>query len=152
MMPSVISTYVPMELTCICYLQDVLSSSSSTEPASSICHACPLKPYCTSSKTGRQLSRHVGEEAFEGVRAFHQTNAYKKAMNKRQVWVEPLKALAKDWHGMRRFRLRDGFWMNREALRSAKGQNLKRLLKKRGWGRRPFLAHELRNEMEPVAN
>lgn len=28
--------------------------------------------------------------------------------------------------------------VNREALRIAAGQNLKRLLKKRGWGRRPF--------------
>jgi hypothetical protein len=70
----------------------------------SVCNACPLKARCTTSKTGRRLSRHVAEEAFERVRAFHQTDAYKKAMNKRQVWVEPLFAEAKDWHGMRRFR------------------------------------------------
>jgi hypothetical protein len=30
------------------------------------------------------------------------------------------------------------FRVNIEALRIAAGQNLKRLLKKRGWGRRPF--------------
>ena len=59
-------------------------------------------------------------------------------MRKRQVWVEPLFAEAKDWHGMRRFRLRLLWRITCEALRIAAGQNLKRLLKKRGWGRRPF--------------
>jgi len=41
---------------------------------------------------------------------------------------------------MRRFRLRLLWRVNCEALRIAAGQNLKRLLKKRGWGRRPFPA------------
>ncbi len=43
----------------------------------SVCNACPLKSRCTTSKTGRRLSRHVAEESFERVRAFHQTDAYK---------------------------------------------------------------------------
>lgn len=38
---------------------------------------------------------------------------------------------------MRRFRLRRLWKVNGEALVIASGQNLKRLLKKRGWGRRP---------------
>ncbi len=38
----------------------------------------------------------------------------------------------------RRFRLRRLWRVNIEALRTATGQKLKRLLKKRGWGRRPF--------------
>jgi Transposase DDE domain len=109
----------------------------------SVCNACPLKSQCTTSNTGRKLSRHVAEEAFERVRAFHQTGAYKKAMNKRKVWVEPLFAEAKDWHGMRRFRLRELWRVNIEALMKAAGQNLKRLLKKRGWGRRPFPAEAI---------
>jgi hypothetical protein len=67
-----------------------------------------------------------------------QTEPYKKALRKRQVWVEPLFAEGKDWHGMRRFRLRRLWRVNCEALMRAAGQNLKRLLKKRGWGRRPF--------------
>jgi hypothetical protein len=75
---------------------------------------------------------------FERVRGYHQTKAYQKAMRKRKVWVEPLFAEAKDWHDMRRFRLRLLWCVNCEALRIAAGQNLKRLLKKRGWGRRPF--------------
>jgi len=61
-----------------------------------------------------------------------------KAMRKRSVWVEPLFAEGKEWHGMRRFRLRRVFRVNGEALMRAAGQNLKRLLKKRGWGRRPW--------------
>jgi len=39
---------------------------------------------------------------------------------------------------MRRFRLRRLRRVNCEALMRAAGQNLKRLLKKCGWGRRPY--------------
>jgi hypothetical protein len=41
---------------------------------------------------------------------------------------------------MRRFRLRRLWRVNCEALMRAAGQNLKRLLNKRGWGRRPYPA------------
>src|SRR5262249_41687079 len=68
----------------------------------------------------------------------HQTEPYQKAVRKRKVWVEPLFAEAKDWHGLRRFRLRRLWRVNCEALLIASGQNLKRLLSKRGWGRRPL--------------
>jgi hypothetical protein len=74
------------------------------------------------------------------VKGYHQTSTYQKAMNKRKVWVEPLFAEAKDWHGMRRFRLRRLWRVNCEAQIIAAGQNLKRLLQQRGWGRRPFPA------------
>jgi hypothetical protein len=104
----------------------------------SICNACPVKGQCTTSAQGRRVYRHVGEEYLERVRSYQQTLAYQKALRKRQVWVEPLFAEAKDWHGLRRFRLRLLWRVNIEALRIAAGQNLKRLLKKRGWGRRPF--------------
>ena len=104
----------------------------------SLCNACPAKGQCTTSNQGRRVYRQVGEEYLERVRTYHQTPAYQKAMNKRKVWVEPLFAEAKDWHGLRRFRLRLLWRVNCEALRIAAGQNLKRLLKKRGWGRRPF--------------
>ena len=77
------------------------------------------------------------------MRAYHATEAYKKALRKRQVWVEPLFAEGKDWHGMRRFRLRRLWRVNSEALMIATGLNLKRLLKKRGWGRRPCPAEAL---------
>jgi transposase len=104
----------------------------------SICNDCPVKGQCTTSHQGRRVYRHVGEEYLERVRTYQQTLAYQKALRKRKVWVEPLFAEAKDWHGLRRFRLRLLWRVNGEALRIATGQNLKRLLKKRGWGRRPF--------------
>jgi Transposase DDE domain len=102
------------------------------------CNHCPLKAQCTTSKQGRTLCRSVHEDYLDRVRAYHATEPYKKAYRKRSVWVEPLFAEAKDWHGLRRFRLRLLWRVNSEALRIAAGQNLKRLLKKRGWGRRPF--------------
>jgi Transposase DDE domain len=102
------------------------------------CNACPLKAQCTESQQGRQLHRSFHAHYLERVQSYHQTPAYQKAMRKRQIWVEPLFAEAKDWHGMRRFRLRLLWRVNCEALRIAAGQNLKRLLKKRGWGRCPF--------------
>ena len=102
------------------------------------CNHCPLKAKCTTSTQGRSLCRSVDEQYLDRVRGYHSTEPYKKALRKRQVWVEPLFAEGKDWHGMRRFRLRRVFRVNSEALMRAAGQNLKRLLKKRGWGRRPY--------------
>jgi DDE family transposase len=102
------------------------------------CNHCPLKAQCTTSTQGRSLCRSVDERYLDRVRAYHTTEAYKKAYRKRSVWVEPLFAEGKDWHGMRRFRLRLLWRVNCEALVRAAGQNLKRLLKQRGWGRRPY--------------
>jgi transposase len=102
------------------------------------CDQCPLKSQCTTSSHGRTIHRNLREHYSERVRAYHQTAAYEKAMGKRKVWVEPLFAEAKQWHGARRFRLRQLWRVNCEALVIASGQNLKRLLQKRGWGRRPF--------------
>jgi transposase len=107
-------------------------------PDTGICPACPLKAACTPSTRWRTVHRHLAEAYLERVRVYHQGEPYRKAMRKRQVWVEPLFAEGKQWHGMRRFRLR-GLWrVNTEALLIATGQNLKRLLQMRGWGRRPF--------------
>ena len=86
------------------------------------------------------LSRHYDEEFRDRVRAYRDTAAYHKARRKRSVWVEPLFAEAKDWHGLRRCRLRRLWRVNVQVLWTASGQNLKRLLAGRGWGRRPFPA------------
>ena len=83
------------------------------------------------------VGRHLDEAYLDRVRSYHTTEPYAKAMRKRKVWVEPLFAEAKDWHGLRRFRLRGLENVNREALLIAAGQTLKRLLSYRGWGRRP---------------
>src|SRR5215212_11218500 len=59
---------------------------------------------------------------------YRNTERYRKAIRKRAVWVEPLFGEAKDWHGLRRFRLRRLEKVNTEALLKAAGQNVKRLL------------------------
>ena len=82
--------------------------------------------------------RSFWTDYLDRVRAYQGTPAYQKALRKRSVWVEPLFGEAKDWHGLRRFRLRGLEKVNGEALLIAAGQNLKRLLNHRGWGRRPW--------------
>ena len=102
------------------------------------CRACALRAQCTTSHRGRRVGRSFAEDDLDRVRGYHATEPYAKAMRKRKVWVEPLFAEAKDWHGLRRFRLRGLDKVNGEALLIAAGQNLKRLLSKLGWGRRPW--------------
>lgn len=102
------------------------------------CVACPLRANCTSSKEGRMLRRSIHEAYLERVRDYHQTDAYKKAYQKRKVWVEPLFGEAQQWHGLRRFRVRGLEKVNCAGTLIATGQNLKRLLAARGWGRRHF--------------
>jgi transposase len=100
------------------------------------CNACPVKPECTPGANGRVVGRSFDEEFLERVRAYRETEPYRKALRKRKVWVEPLFGEAKEWHGMRRFRLR-GLWrVNMEALMIAAAQNVKRLLTFRGRGPR----------------
>ena len=94
----------------------------------SACNACPLKRECTKSPKGRWVSRSLEEEYLERVRAYRDTEPYRKALRKRAVWVEPLFAEAKEWHGLRRFRLRRLEKVNAEALMIASGQNVMRLL------------------------
>ena len=83
---------------------------------------------CTTNSQGRSVNRYPGDEFLEKVRAYAETEPYRKALGKRKVWVEPLFAEAKMWHGLCRFRLRTLRRVNAEALLIAAGQNLKRLL------------------------
>jgi hypothetical protein len=101
------------------------------------CNSCALKEQCTPSNSGRIVQRNFDEEYLDRVRAYHQTAAYQRAIRKRKVWVEPLFAEAKQWHGLRRFKLRGLEKVNSESLLIAAGQNLKRLLREWGWGQRP---------------
>ncbi len=111
MMPSVISTAVPMEPNCTCCLRDVPSSSNNTAPkAASVMLVRSATLYHQQHGT-QTRDCHVAEEAFERVRAFHQTAAYKKAMNKRKVWVEPLFAEAKKMRDCRRQKSSAVRWM-----------------------------------------
>jgi hypothetical protein len=53
------------------------------------CNHCGFKDFCTTSQQGRTLCRSVDEEVLERVRAYAPSEAYRKALRKRQVWVEP---------------------------------------------------------------
>jgi hypothetical protein len=121
----------------------VLSQGETTrrrvyEAPAEACAACALRPQGTTSTRGRRVGRSLEETVLDRVRSYHATEPYAKAMRKRQVWVEPLFAEAKEWHGLRRVRLRGLEPVHGEALLMATGQNLKRLLSHWGWGRRPF--------------
>jgi transposase len=100
------------------------------------CNACPVKTHCTASDHGRIVHRSFYAEYLDKVRGYHMTAAFQKAMRKRKVWVEPLFAEAKNWHGLRRLRLRGLENANIQGLIIAAGQNLKRFLAATGWGRR----------------
>jgi transposase len=103
-----------------------------------VCNACPVKAQCTTSDRGRGVVRLFDADYLNRVRSYHATADYQKAMRKRKVWIEPLFGEAKQWHGMRQFRLRGLQKVNMEGLLIAAGQNLKRLLSARGWGLRPW--------------
>jgi hypothetical protein len=101
-----------------------------------VCNACSVKTQCAASDHGRMVHRSFSEEYLDTVRSYHATEAYRKAMRKRNVWVESLFAEAKAWHGLRWLRLRGLENANTQGLLIAAGQNLKRLLTATGWGRR----------------
>jgi transposase len=94
-----------------------------------VCNACPMKEECTSSKSGRHIFRSFHQRSIDKVKAYYETEDYKKASRKRSVWVEPLFGEAKDFHRLRRFRLRGLHKVNIEGIMIAAGQNLKRLIK-----------------------
>jgi transposase len=54
-----------------------------------VCNACPVKADCTASDHGRQIARSFDADDLDRVRGYHETEAYKKAMRKRKVWIEP---------------------------------------------------------------
>ena len=110
-----------------------------------VCLRWKLRPQQVTGDTTSGTTENIVAIEDAGIRAYvpvpdfdHRTEASAKARRKRQVWVEPLFAEAKAWHGLRRFRLRGLEKVNGAALLIAAGQNLKRLLSHRGWGRRPF--------------
>jgi hypothetical protein len=98
------------------------------------CNACPVKAACTDAERGRTIQRSFYAAYLDKVRGYHATEAYKKAMRKRKVWVEPLFAEGKAWHGLRRLRLRGLMNANIQGLLIAAGQNLKRFLAAARWG------------------
>jgi transposase len=115
------------------------------------CSSCSMRAQCTDNKTGRQVLRHLEERYVDRVKSYHGSFAYEKALRKRRVWVEPLFGEAKDWHGMRRFRLRRLKKVNIEALLIASGQNIKRLVAARERGPRKLAQAAALRPPDPVS-
>lgn len=92
-----------------------------------LCNLCPAKSEWTKSKSGRHIFRSFHQEYIERVKEYHRTDHYQKRMRKRGVWVKPLFGEAKDFHRLRRFRLRGLLKVNIEGVMIAVGQNLKRI-------------------------
>lgn len=90
------------------------------------CNACPRKAACTESDHGPVAQRRLAARYLDRVRGNPATEPYKRAMRKRQVWVEPLFGEAKEWHHLRNFRLRGLEKVNIEGQLIAAGQTLKR--------------------------
>jgi len=90
-----------------------------------VCNDCPVKAKCTDSKSGRYIFRSFFQEHLD------RAEAYQKAMRKQGVWVEPLFGEAKQFHQLRRFRLRGLKKVNIKGVMIAAGQNIKRLIKDR---------------------
>jgi len=53
------------------------------------------RPRFTPSDHGRQVHRSFHTAYLDRVRGYHATEEYKRAMGKRQVWIEPLFGEAK---------------------------------------------------------
>ncbi|MBA3424777.1 MAG: IS1182 family transposase [Rubrobacter sp.] len=120
-----------------------------TEPGT--CDSCSMRAQCTDNQSGRQVLRHRDERYVDRVKSYRGTFAYEKALRKRRVWVEPLFGEAKDWHGLRRFRLRRLEKVNIEALLIASGQNIKRLVAARERGPRKLAQAEALRPPHPVS-
>jgi transposase len=120
-----------------------------TEPAT--CTSCSMRARCTDNKSGRQVLRHLEEHYVDRVKSYRGSFPYEKALRKRRVWVEPLFAEAKDWHGLRRFRLRRLEKVNIEALLIASGQNIKRLVAARERGPRKLAQAAALRPPDPVS-
>jgi hypothetical protein len=121
-----------------------------TEPGT--CTSCSMRAQCTdNNNTGRQVLRHRDERYVDRVKSYRGTFAYEKALRKRRVWVEPLFGEAKDWHGLRRFRLRRLEKVNIEALLIASGQNIKRLVAPRNWAPRKLAQAAALRPPDPVS-
>jgi hypothetical protein len=72
-------------------------------------------------------------------------------MRNRTVWVEPLFAEAKGWHGIRRCRLRRLVTVNIEARLVATAQNPQRWLQALGWRLRWFEHRVSPNRLDNTA-
>ncbi len=71
------------------------------------CEALPLQRLCSQGQVRGEPEGALAEPQprrrdLDRMRAYCDTEPYRKALRKRTVWVEPLWGEAKEWHGSRR--------------------------------------------------
>ena len=120
-------------------LQEYVTYSNRARPHRSLGQVPPVPGARAARPPGTAPGRIIARPVLGGPHHVYE----RAALVGRTSRVLQLFGEAKDWHGLRRFRLR-GLWkVNSEALLTAAGQNLKRLLRRRGGagppgqGRRP---------------
>jgi transposase len=91
-----------------------------------VCAACPLRPQCTTSKSGRNLSLSEHYERLAARRAEAQTPAFRAKLRTRAGIEATLSELVRA-HGLRRHRYRGDAKRHAEHLLKAAACNLKRL-------------------------
>jgi transposase len=91
-----------------------------------VCNACPLRPQCTTSASGRNLSLSEHYERLVARRAEAQTPAFRDKLKTRAGIEATLSELVRR-HGLRRHRYRGDAKRHFEHLLKAAACNLKRL-------------------------
>jgi transposase len=104
-----------------------------------VCNACPLKPQCTTSTSGRSLSVSEHYERLVARRAEAQTPAFRDKLKTRAGIEATLSELVRR-HGLRRHRYRGDAKRHFEHLLKAAACNLKRLARALAAGQSPASA------------
>jgi transposase len=94
--------------------------------AAAVCAACPLRPQCTTSTRGRNLSVSEHYERLAARRAEAQTPAFREQLKTRAGIEATLSELVRQ-HGLRRHRYRGDARRHLEHLLKTTACNLKRL-------------------------
>ena len=107
------------------------------QAAAGACNARRLKTECTDSPKRRQVTRSFAEAYLERVRGDHATKEFEGHAQTHSSGGNPCSPKPRTGLGCAASACGGLEKVNSEALLIAAGQNLKRLLSHRGWGRRP---------------
>lgn len=101
------------------------------------CGNCVLKPRCTTG-AHRLLSRHLDQEIFDWADQCHSASERRRLMSRRKSKVEGSFADAANNHGFKRLRWRGLTNATIQHLLIATIQNIRKLIRQGGKGRRPW--------------
>ena len=118
-----------------------------TEPGT--CDRCSLSRNAPTTRRAVRFCATLRRATWIGSRATAAPSPTRRRCAR--VWVEPLFGEAKEWHGLRRFRLRRLEKVNIETLLIASGQNIKRLVAARERGPRKRAQAQALRPPDPVS-